>query len=105
MDTLTEIQQWYHSQCDEEWEHRYGVLIETLDNPGWLVKIDLAGTPLASSSFGLVEDLEPEQDWISCKIEEKQFKGAGGPYMLRKILDTFLDWARTIENEKDAPTP
>ncbi|WP_425518070.1 Imm53 family immunity protein [Polymorphospora rubra] len=40
------LQSWYREQCDEEWEHEYGVRITTLDNPGWLVEIDLIGTEM-----------------------------------------------------------
>lgn len=31
---LYRLQQWYHSMCDGDWEHCYGVKIETSDNPG-----------------------------------------------------------------------
>ena len=37
------LERWYQAQCDGDWEHHSGVTIETLDNPGWLVKIDLRG--------------------------------------------------------------
>jgi hypothetical protein len=26
--------QWYAAHCDSEWEHTYGVTLDTLDNPG-----------------------------------------------------------------------
>lgn len=38
------LQRWYESQCDTEWEHEFGVKIDTLDNPGWLVTVDLVDT-------------------------------------------------------------
>jgi hypothetical protein len=28
------LEAWYASRCDGEWEHGYGISIETLDNPG-----------------------------------------------------------------------
>jgi|GEM_PF-3181522 len=39
MNVFTELTNWYQNQCDGDWEHKYGVSIETLDNPGWIVKI------------------------------------------------------------------
>jgi hypothetical protein len=33
IDVLGWLEQWYQQQCDDEWEHHYGVTIETLDNP------------------------------------------------------------------------
>ncbi len=46
-DVLAELQRWYLAQCNDDWEHSYGVTIETLDNPGWSVHIDLADTALS----------------------------------------------------------
>ena len=40
------LQNWYTDQCNGEWEHEYGVNIQTSDNPGWIIDIDLAFTPL-----------------------------------------------------------
>ncbi|MES2709793.1 MAG: immunity 53 family protein [Verrucomicrobiota bacterium] len=93
MDTLQELQKWYHSQCDGDWEHGYGVEIGTLDNPGWRVSINLAGTPLAEQSFGPVERLGHKTEWIHCQVRDGKFEGHGGPFMLNEILQAFLTWA------------
>jgi hypothetical protein len=47
MNSLQWLQQWYYAHCDDTWEHQHGITIQSLDNPGWLIKIDLAGTPLS----------------------------------------------------------
>lgn len=41
---IDRIQSWFAERCNGEWEHEFGITIETLDNPGWRVRIDLAGT-------------------------------------------------------------
>jgi hypothetical protein len=46
MSSLDFLQRWYAEQCDGKWEHSYGVRIETLDNPGWQITVDLNGTGL-----------------------------------------------------------
>lgn len=43
-DSIKLLQNWYASQCDGEWEEQYGVKIDTLDNPGWNVRIGLDET-------------------------------------------------------------
>lgn len=48
MDNIRKLQRWYNKQCNGSWEHQYGVSIDTLDNPGWTVVIDLVGTDLES---------------------------------------------------------
>jgi len=90
------LQKWYSAQCNGEWEHDLGIRIETLDNPGWLVTIDLKGTFLESVSFRKVE-INNEREWIECKIEDTKFCGAGGPHMLCKIIEIFKHWADSIE--------
>jgi len=55
MTNLDWLMSWYADQCDGDWEHQYGVCIETLDNPGWTLTIDLIGTPLADRSFSKTE--------------------------------------------------
>jgi hypothetical protein len=93
MSALKLLQQWYKSQCDGDWEHRFGIHIETLDNPGWLVKIDLEDTAVEDKPFLEVKDVEPELHWIHCELREGKFVGAGGPEKLEDIVDIFLKWA------------
>jgi hypothetical protein len=95
MSVLTELQVWYEAQCDGDWEHQFGIIIETLDNPGWSVTIDLVDTELEGKVFQEVMDLGPERDWIHCRVEGAQFRGAGGPHMLTHILQIFVDWAKS----------
>jgi len=95
MKELQRLQQWYASQCDQDWEHSFGVKIDTLDNPGWIVQIDLTDTDLASHPFVAFSrgDSEAEADWIHCKAECDQFIGTGGAGNLVEIVETFLTWA------------
>jgi Immunity protein 53 len=92
---IARLQAWYAAQCDGNWEHSYGVAIDTLDNPGWLVKIDLTDTDLEEKSFALASrgDSKHDSDWLHCKVENHQFIGAGGASNLPEILEVFLTWA------------
>jgi Immunity protein 53 len=99
MSALSEIQEWYRSQCKGEWEHGGGITIATLDNPGWSIEVSLAGTgleavPFQERSYGTGQNAEPSgEDWLVCKVEEKKFKGFGGPYKLGEMIRIFLAWA------------
>ena len=99
MESLARLQQWYLAQCDEDWEHSYGVRIETLDNPGWNLEIDLIDTPLEHKPFdpvhyGMFEEAETSgNEWIFCKVESGKFSAGGGPLKLNEIIDIFLRWA------------
>jgi hypothetical protein len=103
MDAIGWLQAWYQTQCDGEWEHHCGIQIETLDNPGWMVTIELVGTRLedaAMEPIGQLEDinhqgLEGNQDWMVCKVEGSRFVGAGGPLSLVPICEVFRTWVRS----------
>jgi hypothetical protein len=102
---LHRIQDWYLSNCDGEWEHDYGVEIETLDNPGWTVRICLKGTPLEGRAYPGTEfyrngrEDEHERDWYVTRLRDEGlprgiiFEGAGGPAHLETILSEFLEFA------------
>jgi len=90
---LSRLQRWYSAQCDGDWEHCRGVRIETLDNPGWLVKINLKDTPLEAAEFAEVRKLDDEREWLDCRVTDGAFRGAGGPHMLGAILEIFVRWA------------
>src|SRR5690606_14230774 len=52
---LTWLQGWYTSMCDGDWEHVNGVSIDTLDNPGWSLRIQITGTSLDIKPFDRVK--------------------------------------------------
>lgn len=103
---LDEIQNWYNKQCNGDWEHEYGVKIETLDNPGWSIQIDLKGTSLEGVSFDSVEINETEEDWLHCNVKDNIYAGFCGPLHLTTVIGLFLLWANettgeTLQKPKD----
>ena len=63
--------------------------IETLDNPGWEVEVELTETSLADISvdWELVE--RGEDDWLGVKVENSTFYAACGPMNLAEALNRF----------------
>jgi hypothetical protein len=91
---LQRLQQWYKSQCGNDWEHSYGVSIGTVDNPGWRLEIDLTDTPLQYKAFTEVKsDYEHDTNWLTCFLRDGKFQGACGPGRLEDMLEIFLEWA------------
>ena len=37
---ISELEKGFRDRCDGDWEHQGGIRIETLDNPGWVVRVD-----------------------------------------------------------------
>lgn len=89
MTNIELIQEWYKNQCNGDWEHEYGVKIETMDNPGWIVSIDLVDTFL--QGFEYQYSKKGEEDWIELVSDGKVFRGAGDFLKLDEILDKFIN--------------
>ena len=88
-DIIEILQDWYTSQCNDTWEHSYGIKITTLDNPGWLVEID------GVSSKKIINRELTERskiDWIDLQASETRFKGAGGLKNLKELLENAIKW-------------
>lgn len=87
-DFFQKINDWYESHCDGIWEHGYGIKLETLDNPGWILKIDgeVNRVPL---NFKVDNS---DDDWISITATQDNFMGAGGIHNLNQILEMALQW-------------
>ncbi|WP_315792460.1 immunity 53 family protein [Paenibacillus sp. BIC5C1] len=99
MNTLKWLQNWYLENCNGDWEHSYGVKIDTVDNPGWSVKIDLTDTYLEDVPFESIEEERTEEDWFYCIVRDGGFHGAGGASNLEEILIYFKNWASSIERQ------
>jgi len=52
-DLIRRIDEWYQYRCDGEWEHRYGMMIETCDNPGW--QVTFKDLPLPNSEKARIQ--------------------------------------------------
>jgi len=86
---------WYKSNCDGDWEHMFGVKIETLDNPGWSVNINVEDTNLEDKCFPELWTDNGDDDWIFCRVENNVFRGSGDPDKLEEMITIFKEWAES----------
>lgn len=100
-DSLTWLMRWYLAECNSDWEHSYGVKIETLDNPGWSLRIDLRETALEGRTFEEVTHGELASDfeewrrsgsWWIADVKADVFEAACGPLDLPAVIQLFRDW-------------
>jgi Immunity protein 53 len=83
---------WYQRQCNGEWEHRQGMRLEPLDDPGWHLTINLAGTSAVNAR---PQELRLETHgggWLACSIAGGCFEGSGDPRKLEQIIGIFRRW-------------
>ena len=95
MDQFNRLKEWYSAQCNGDWEHSYGISIETLDNPGWSLEIDLSDTELQDRHFEPVHrgDSEDDASWLHCIVSNNRFQASGGISDMPAMLGVFLQWA------------
>lgn len=104
---LSKLIEWYSSHCDGEWEHGYGVSLTTLDNPGWLLRVNLAGTNLDGATMDAISEDSDQgsqgdssSPWIECGVSENQFVGASDPTQLPRLISTFNALIDSATNSK-----
>lgn len=91
---LDRLQDWYLHECNGDWEHQFGVKIDTLDNPGWNIEVDIRDTYLAERKFSKVSvQRKEENDWLIYSVQDQKFIGSCGPKNLEELISLFLDWA------------
>jgi len=96
--TLSSLERWYGSQCDGNWEHSYGIHIDTLDNPGWDIRIDLRDTRKQDSVLERKRTDRTENDWIQYWIEKQQFRIVCGPANLSEAVEIFVQWFESVSD-------
>jgi len=91
-DIVQWIENWFLSQCNGDWEHSEGIRIETLDNPGWHIRINLEGTNLQEIEYnsGLIE--KNENDWYCITVKDGIYEANGDPNKLNYLLNNFMNF-------------
>src|SRR5271154_2255314 len=95
------LDDWYQRQCNGEWEHRQGVRLESLDNPGslenpgWHLTINLAGTSAVNARPQQLRLETQSGGWLACSIAGECFEGSGDPRRIGQIIGVFRRWVET----------
>jgi Immunity protein 53 len=82
---------WYANQCNGDWEHSYGIKLDTLDNPGWLLTIDLSETEFENLKIRKSITNTSDNDWLHFEIIDNQFIGACSTQHLNSLIGKFFD--------------
>jgi len=92
MSIINWLENWYESNCDGDWEHLFGVSIDTLDNPGWSIILNIAETQYEDVAFVDVSIDRTEHDWVRCRKIDGNIDCAGGPRNLEEMLEIIKKW-------------
>ena len=94
-DLIDWLSNWFSAECNGDWEHENQIKIETVDNPGWYLEIDLRNTSLEHLEIvnTLVE--KSENDWHFYDVKDKMFRGSGDLKKLNFLLSKFREITET----------
>ncbi|MDR6197224.1 hypothetical protein QE357_004336 [Siphonobacter sp. BAB-5404] len=90
------LQEWYQSQCNGDWEHQYGISINTLDNLGWDLKIDIYNTELEGLEIDYQVVEVNENDWYGFKADRYKYEAFGDPTKLETLIKKFKEIVESI---------
>jgi Immunity protein 53 len=93
MTSISKLCHWYAAHCVNEWHEEFGIKIETLDNPGWSLKIDIENTTLSERDLVEVKQENSDTDWLIARRNGQTFEAFGGPMNLDDMIEIFLNWA------------
>ncbi|WP_370947156.1 Imm53 family immunity protein [Amycolatopsis sp. cg5] len=83
------VQDWYAAHCDGEWEHEFGMTINTLDNPGWIIEIDIAHTGADGRRLTKALTEPGPGQWIWSWCDGRKFGAACDPASLEDAFARF----------------
>lgn len=99
MNVIHWLTSWYKENCNGDWEHSYGIKIETVDNPGWYVCVDLAETDVAGKQLLQKKVVISDEDWFEISSNGVYFKGYGDANKLEQLIKEFQQF--TMSNNRD----
>lgn len=92
LDPVEFLAAWYAQQCDGDWEHDSGVLITTLDNPGWSLQVNIRDTDLEGISLETERSEGEDGTWTVVGCDGAMFDAAGDERSLPRLLARFQEF-------------
>jgi hypothetical protein len=104
-DDLEWLGTWYRNQCDGQWEHQKGMLLEPVASTtqaAWRLRIDLRGTSAAGfpprhmALYAMYESGHASQrglergSWVRCSLTAQAFEGEGA--QVEELVGVFRRW-------------
>lgn len=83
------LQEWYISVLDNKTNSSTRIKIDTMDNPGWIMYIDLSNTEHEYCNVEKMSITRSKNDWIVLHITDNIFTIYSGPQNLEEIISIF----------------
>lgn len=91
------LSEWFSSQCDGDWEHEFGVRLETLDNPGWRLCVDIVGTGVEGRVLPRSKADLGSGRWLWTSADGESYEASCDVRSLRELLAAFRRFVASPE--------
>ena len=91
IEMLSWLNEWYVSQSHIPTLNKTLIKINTLENPGWNLKIDLKSIGLKLSDSIVHQMDRTKEDWYHCFIKDGIFYAPCGPFNLGEVIGIFRE--------------
>lgn len=91
MNSINWLTGWFQKNCDGDWEHENQIQIYTVDNPGWVVRIDLKETPLEGVEIEYKFVEHSENDWYGFSVKNSVYDAGGDLSKLEFLITSFRE--------------
>jgi hypothetical protein len=89
---------WYESNCDGYWEHSYGINIQSTDDPGFSITIDLKETECEGAPSRIIEhdflkryEENPVKRWYKIEVEQDKFVAYSSIASFDEVFRVFFE--------------
>lgn len=89
------LQLWYHSQCDGDWEHQYGVTMTLKKSEEWEFDIDLTYTEMQGIHLSDAEQSDPEGGWLRWRSDGWHFRAECSRKNVIAVIAEFRTWVES----------
>ncbi len=103
MELLKWLQDWYIQECinNKNCISDEIINIDTIDNPGWHIRINIKATKLARRILDEINFDNGDDDWVFIKLNTGVFEGVGDKSKLVFILQFFKAWCQNVSFDKN----
>ncbi len=83
----------------------FGILIETNEEPGWTISIDLEDTDLEGLKFNQIDRSISAHDWLHCSVKGNEFLVKTSSKNVLESIRIFRNWASPLYQEINEMAP
>ena len=100
------LMRWYIDRCDGEWEHKNGFTIESTDNPGVIIRLDLTERdPLPGQPDRVIRsEGEGTSEWLDLRVRGGQLVGFASPILLPQLMTEIDCLLSGAHSQSDLPS-